>query len=731
VHTAPPSFFPGGKPDMMNPYPFLFGSQYYRAPTPEPGCWEEDFAHMRDLGFNAVKFFVQWRWSHRAPDRFCFDDLDALMDLAGRHGLGVTLNTLTDMSPLWLFEEYPDAKQINASGEVIEPYTVSHRSIGGHPGPCYNHPGALAERQRFLAEVVDHFRDHPALAMWDMWNEPEQSFQARVPDLRTVTCYCPHCREGFVRWLQAKYGELDRVNAVWGRCYETWEQVEMPRTGGAITDFVDWREFHLDVMTAEAQGRLDLARERDPNHPVYLHVVPNVMTCFSSVTGVDDFALARHCDLFAASMNPSPASMAQVVSAGQGRVCYNVESHVNFGSIGMHQRILGLPDLLADWLPQIGQGVKGFMFWQFRSEVLGAESPAWGVVKLDGGERPITRTVRAFWAAVKPHAEALRQAFPAPPEIGVWKSRKNEVFHFAVNGSLASLVESVEGYINALYWGSYPCRIISDDMLAGGDLGGLRFLIMPSCYYVTEAEAQAVDAWVRSGGTLLCEAHLAGYNGTRGRHSRVLPGCGLAEAWGIREADSTSSYHLRLAETEAFQGSMPDDVRKALQEAGTAGGRFFPIRLADGSYVWGANRYAILEGEDVAALGSFDGVDACIASKRLGEGRLIYCGTNLGEGACRDARYLERFLVKELTAASVSPTMAASSEVSGTVHVDLLHGPDGPAFMVVVSRAEQPQTVSLAGEGRWRGLFSGDEWVLPGEGKVPPGRAELLVRRVD
>jgi len=109
--------------------------------------------------------------------------------------------------------------------------------------------------RKFMAEVVEHFRGHPGLSAWDVWNEPEQSFQARVPDLRTLTCYCPHCRQGFLRWLRGKYGDLERLNAVWGRCYSAWEQVELPCTGGALTDFVDWREFHLDTMTEEARWR--------------------------------------------------------------------------------------------------------------------------------------------------------------------------------------------------------------------------------------------------------------------------------------------------------------------------------------------------------------------------------------------------------------------------------------------------------------------------------------------
>lgn len=63
----------------INRFPFIFGTQYYRAPTPELECWEIDFHNIRDLGFNTVKFFVQWRWSHRTPERFFFDDLNRLM----------------------------------------------------------------------------------------------------------------------------------------------------------------------------------------------------------------------------------------------------------------------------------------------------------------------------------------------------------------------------------------------------------------------------------------------------------------------------------------------------------------------------------------------------------------------------------------------------------------------------------------------------------------------------
>ena len=127
-------------------YPFLFGAQYYRAPTPETECWETDLSRMKELGFTDVKFWVQWRWNNRRENEYDFGDLDRLTDLAEKNGLRVTFNTIFDVAPVWLYEKYPDAKQLANDGRRIEPYTVGHRQGGGHPGPCYNHPGALEAR---------------------------------------------------------------------------------------------------------------------------------------------------------------------------------------------------------------------------------------------------------------------------------------------------------------------------------------------------------------------------------------------------------------------------------------------------------------------------------------------------------------------------------------------------------------------------------------------------------
>lgn len=722
VSTPDPHPSPLTTVDLDTRFPFIFGAQYYRAPTPERACWAGDLRRMRELGFNAVKMFVQWRWSHRQPEAYYFDDLDELMTLAGAQGLGVTLNLLLDMSPTWLFREFPDAKQLDVSGHPVEPYAVSHRSIGGHPGPCYRHPEALAARQRFMAETIRHFRGHPALSMWDVWNEPELSFQQRTPSLANMVCYCPHCHDGFIDWLRGKYRDLDHLNDVWGRPYSAWDEVEMPRGTGAITDFVDWREFHLDTLTEEARWRLALVGELDPDHGRYLHVVP---VWFNAVTCVDDFAIAEHCEVFAATMNGTPAATLQVTSAARGKRCYNVESHVNHGCLSLHQPIVDAEALRRDFLPQIGLGITGFLFWQYRPEMLGNEAPSWGLVRLDGSDRPVTRAAADLWATIQPHATDLLHATPEPARVGIWKSRKNEIFHFCTHNSVQELAGAVDAYTRALYWRSVPVTYVSGQRLEAGDLDGLSLLVLPCPYYLTDEEAAALDRWVRAGGVVLSEAHLAGYSGTWGRHSRVLPGAGLAASWGLREVESTSAYHLRIESEKPACGALPEDVQKALAAFGTTGGAFFPITLPSGEIIWGAHRYAELAGVGAEVAGRL-GEAPVLLSQAVGRGRVIYCGTSFGQGAARSDAGLQHVLSLALDATGITPTRGVAND---DVHVDVLSVDGAARFAVVLNRAAEARDITLEGHEHWQGLFTRLDWRLDGPTHltVPGGCAEFFV----
>ncbi|MEJ7586882.1 MAG: alpha-amylase family protein [Ferruginibacter sp.] len=705
---------------------------YYRGPIPEEEFWDADFKKMQEMGFNSVKFLVQWRWSHIKENEFYFEDFKKLLVIAEKYGIGITLNNLFDVSPHWLFDKYPDARQVMNNGHTVQPYAVGHRNIGGHPGPCYNHPGAKNERVKFLTAAVKQLKNYPALHMWDIWNEPELSYSQRSPiDAERLVCYCPHCEKKFKTYLEKKYGLLSQLNNRWGRNYPDWAHVEMPRTSNTYLDFIDWREFHTHTITEEAAWRIRLVKELDPARPAFLHVVPNTMNPFNAITtSTDDFDVASLCDVFAATMNAGPLFTPQVVSAARGKICYNVEIHINGGSTGSHQKVLHLQDLLLNLVPQLGLGIKGFVFWQFRPEVLGAESPAWGLVNLDGSDREVTRATREFWKIIQSYVPALLESKPPVPSIGIWKSRKNEVFHYCMDNSLNNLIENVYGYANTLYWNSYAYRYISGDMLEKEEIGDLKVLIMPSAYYLTQPGADALAKWVKAGGVLIAEAHLGGYNGTTGRHSRKMPGCVLSEAFGIKEEVTTAAVHLPISDAMAFTINPDAHTKKAKESGAMKSGKHYPIRKTDGKDIWAAIRYAELSGNNITVEGYFEKDKPCAVSAAVEKGYVYYYATNLGSGAAVSNEGLLELIERACTRAGVQKTLRVSGSENSKLRTDILVRDSQVQFITLQNSASNQLSVSLSGEGTYKGLFTGMQLALKSDTKLelPPGFIDLFVR---
>ncbi|MBT3191227.1 MAG: hypothetical protein HN341_01600, partial [Verrucomicrobia bacterium] len=272
-------------------------------------------------------------------------------------------------------------------------------------------------------------------------------------------------------------------------------------------------------------------------------------------------------------------------------------------------------------------------------------------------------------------------------------------------------------------------RYVSGKHLEAGAPDGLRLLIMPSCYCLTPEEAEGLDTWVRGGGTLVCEAHLGGYNAATNRHSRVLPGCGLAEKWGLREVETLSSHHLGLGSAGGYSGEANDDVRKALSAYGTSGGQFFPIRLVDGEILTGAEKYAVLEGSDWTPVGEALPGEDCIMHRRLGAGAVWYAGTLLGTGCEKTPSNLTAFLTRHVfNEAGVAPRLNLRQEHPGDVHVEVLLGESGaPAYLVVENTTAVPRHVSMDLAGRWHGMFSGHDLVIAADrAEIPGGLIDIF-----
>ena len=139
----------------------------------------EEFSIIRAVGLSLVRIFLLWEDWQPAPDRVdraALANLVTVADIAAELGLQLDVTFFTGhMSgpswvPPWLLDGAlpptaagPDVRQVVSGGRVV---------AGGYRNP-FSDPQALAAAELLLTTVVEALRDHPAVALWNLGNEPD------------------------------------------------------------------------------------------------------------------------------------------------------------------------------------------------------------------------------------------------------------------------------------------------------------------------------------------------------------------------------------------------------------------------------------------------------------------------------------------------------------------------------------------------------------------------------
>lgn len=471
-----------------------FGGDYNPDQWPE-AVWQEDVRLMVQAGVNLVTLSV-FSWPLLEPRRgeFDFTGLDAVIELLWSNGIRLDLATATATPPAWLVREHPEVLPQDRHGHRLE--------FGSRQCYCPSSPVFRAAALRLTRALAERYGDHPALALWHVSNEYGD---------HVARCWCPVTAEHFRRWLEARYGTIDRLNeawgtSVWGQHYLAFGQIEPPREAtGPIgpAHRTDFERFSSDALLELFQAEVNVLREVTPGVPV----TTNFMSLFR---GLDywDFAAAE--DLVTDDAYPDPADPGSHIGAALN---YGLMRSLKGGRpwllleqapSAVSWRDVNAPKppgrMRLDSLQALAHGSDGVMFFQWRQARFGPEK---------------------FHSAMLGHRGERSRTFQETKALGAELARLQPIRGSRVRSSVAMVVDwdswwglsapdslpslRLEWATQARAWHAAAFRLGQpvDAVPAAGPFGDHSVVLVPNLYAVTGEQADALSAFVRAGGRLV------------------------------------------------------------------------------------------------------------------------------------------------------------------------------------------------------------------------------------
>lgn len=592
------------------PAQMAYGGDYNPEQWPEP-IWQEDVRLMREAGVNLVSLGIfAWAKLEPQPGQYDFAWLDRIVDLLHANGIAIDLATATASPPPWLARLHPESLPVTATGTTLWP--------GGRQQYCPSSPAYRQAAQALVRRMAERYGQHPALALWHIGNE----YACHVPE-----CFCDESARDFRRWLQARYGTLDALNAAWGTAfwsqqYGEWDEINPPRAAPTFqnpTQQLDWRRFSSDALLACFELERAILREATPGVPI----TTNFMHAFKPL---NYWQWAAREDFVSLDMYPDPAEPdAQIAAAlsydmmrslGAGRPWLLMEqatSQVNWRPHNLAKR----PGQMRLWSHQaIARGSAGAMFFQWRASKAGSEKFHSAMVPHAGTDSRTWREVVALGQELK----GLGALLPARVQASVaivfdWESWWALELDSKPSADVR-LLDQVRAYYDPLFARNVTVDFVPPD----AELGGYRLVLVPNLYLVRDAAAQALERYVAEGGTLV----MSFFSGIVDEHEHIR--------LGGYPAPFRALLGLRVEEFAPYAAGQWNEI------AADDGTRF-------GCYLWGD---AIdLEGATAIAEHA-DGVLAgrpALTRHAFGRGAAYYAGTRpladgmawLLERACREA----------------------------------------------------------------------------------------------
>ena len=699
--------------------------------------WRKDLRQIKALGFNTVRCWIDWASGEPAPGQYRLDTLDVLLSLAEEEGLRVIVQVYMDSAPEWVGRQHPDSLFVSSNGQAIRPESS--------PGYCMDHPVVRKADLAFYEAVARRAGASPAFLGFDLWSEPHVINWANPTYIQNPEfCFCRNTVGRFRGWLKRKYVTLDALNAAWYRRHASWEEVEPNRLSTILsyTDYIDWKQFIADKLGEDLRARFEAAKRGAPDRVATSHAAG--VGLFSSPHywegQSDDWTMAAQVDYYGTSFYPKHSAFvdrdvewrgalldfARSFGYANGRRGFWIgELQAGFGTIALNVSPTVTPEDLRIWTwSAVARGAKAVCTYAYYPMSTGYESGGFGLVRLDGTLTERSRTAGAIARLVGAHSRLFLDARPVPAQVAVVYNplshfvggRQRATAYGGPQGEVAGIErDSLLGIYRALFPTNVPLDFVHADHLTARDLAPYRLVVLPYPLMLSARAAAELREYARGGGSLVVEAR-AGWNDERGRAAEVIPGLGLAEVVGAREADvqTVEKGKAALRAEEGLPGLHPGEV--------------LPGRWYEESFEPEAG------GRVVARFAN--GAPAAVVA-RFGQGKALILGSYVSAGYVSEpAEATRRFFEGLLDWADVRRPVAAAGDPvevrlleSGREHLAFVfnHAATPAAAAVTIRVPLGGRTVEdlvAGGAAAATAVADGLQW----RGRVPP--RDVLVLRI-
>jgi beta-galactosidase len=547
---------------------FPLGSHLCREPMPPMSELKRDMENLKRHGFNLVKLQEQWMADEPLEGQYDFSRYEELIEHAAGLDMGVYLGLTCEQAPGWLWRKYPDCRMVGRNGLPIAYEAPSPLPADGKPGPCYDHPGAMADQVRFIRALVRCLGRYENVVVWNTWQEVGYWAERLVGQ---DVCYCPHTLDHWRRWLRERYGDLDGLNRAWNSRYGDWAYVLPNRVAlgrFALPQDVDWRYFMDNVQVAHVlRARAEAIRGEDPlRRPVFAHkggpiigsgqdwtyarcqdfLGSSAYPAWSPFQSWDDGAnVDRHTALLAEMCGEVALRYDYIRSCNvRGAPVWAAEFQGGPVSTFTHKGRVPSPEDIRRWmLTAMASGVTALSFWVTRAEIAAAEVNGFSLLDSVGESTPRYEEAARIGRALNRHADLFAQSSWPGAQVAIGVDEWNYQFCQSLLQGGEHLPYSVRGWHRLLWEAGIAVDFLEASELEASDpdapyVDAYRAIVLPFPLSMSEEAAVKLARYVRGGGSLISEA-CPGRLDEHGYARRGELSPTMSELFGVRQRSLT------------------------------------------------------------------------------------------------------------------------------------------------------------------------------------------------